>query len=98
MKNLKPLIFAVLLTLGFGLVPTLAQASTPQYAAFINNSDLSSISITVSGADAFSRVDFYARQGTTSGWTVITNVGQTNQSGFFSGNVNPGFANNGQSI
>ncbi len=70
------------------LIPFTAAAAYPLYSA--NTQSNNGIQITISGGDAYSMVNFYARQngGT---WTTIANAGRTDQFGYFSGLLYAGF-------
>ncbi len=65
-----------------------AIASTPFYSATFDSS-ANALRINVSGANSFSQIDFFGRQGGDV-WTQITNVGRTDQFGSFNGLVYPG--------
>jgi hypothetical protein len=73
-----------------------AEAAFPSYTASIDSGS-SVIRISVSNADPFAQIDFYGRQGSQL-WTVMSNIGHADQSGFFSGSVNAGFYLNGTPI
>lgn len=66
-----------------------ALASTPYLTASSSGSGY--VQLTVSSADSYSRVDLSYRPQGTALWTQITNVGFTDQSGYFSQSVNIGY-------
>ncbi len=76
------------------LTPALAYASTPYLQIYsIDNSNLQ---VTISGADPYQSVSLYTRQSDTQLWTILSNIGFTDWSGYYSspisvGTFNPGF-------
>lgn len=83
MKTLtKGLILSIFTSFfAFALAST-AQAATPFLSAYYTNSGSGSVQITVSNANAYNQINLFTRQ-SSSLWTQISNIGQTDGSGYF---------------
>ncbi|HVY67385.1 MAG TPA: hypothetical protein VHA30_00595, partial [Patescibacteria group bacterium] len=80
MKNLiKTLILSLILVTGLSLSPQ-ALAATPVLSASYQSSG--NLQVNISNANSYSQVNLYSRQ-TSTLWTVVNNLGQTDGSGYF---------------
>src|SRR5690349_11014838 len=73
----KVFVSALMTVMAFATAST-ALAATPQLSV---TSEGGYLRVLVSGADPYAQVNLYVRDQGTSMWTVITNFGQTDQSG-----------------
>lgn len=92
----KPLFASLVIALGLAILPSTALAASPNLTANYNAGSFT-LTFTVTGANAYSQVNLYTRQQGSSLYSVISNIGITDQSGYFSGslNSNTGGSNSG---
>ncbi len=80
-KLSKSLVFVLFISLFIGFA-TPALASTPILSASYQGGSSGNVQISISNANSFSQINLYSRQ-TTSLWTVVNNIGQTDGNGYF---------------
>lgn len=89
MRFFKLLTAAIIASATLAVAAPAALAATPFYSAFSDSNN--SVHISISNADPFGQINFYGSQaGSVS--TIINNLGHTDQSGSYSGSINPGFS------
>ena len=85
----KRLLVLSVVVLGVAGAPGLAAAGSPQL--LVSDAGSSRVEVRISNADPYAQADLYSRGNGTQYWTLYTNIGRTDGSGFLQASGNFGF-------